>query len=155
DPNDVCEILNCAMILCFYGLLDRAGGFTRAFWLGPLALFGHALALTQSRGGLLGAAVGLMVLVRGRFRGIKSLVVAGGGRALVFVLFGGGRQTSLSTTEGTSQSRIQLWDDGFQMLRGSPLIGVGTGQFVNNAGHLAHNSLIQVSAELGFLGGIL
>ncbi len=156
DPNDVCEILNCAMIFSLYGLLDRGGGLTRVLWLAPIALFGHALTLTQSRGGFLGAAVGLTILIQSRFRGTKSLVLAGAALALMFVLFDGGRQTSLSTTEGTSPSRIQLWDDGFQMLRGSPLIGVGTRQFVIIAGgHIAHNAFIQACAELGFLGGTL
>jgi putative inorganic carbon (hco3(-)) transporter len=154
DPNDVCEILNCGMLLCLYGLLDRAGGLTRVLWLAPIALFVHALTLTQSRGGLLGAVVGLMVLFRSRFRGTKSLVAAGAALTVMFVLFGG-RQTSLGTSEGTSQSRIQLWDAGFEMFKGSPLIGVGTGQFAENAGQVAHNAFIQTYAELGFLGGTL
>ena len=86
DPNDVCEILNCAMIFSLYGLLDRGGGLRRVLWLAPMALFGHALALTHSRGGFLGAVVGLMVLFRSRFRGTKSLVLAGAALALMFVL---------------------------------------------------------------------
>jgi hypothetical protein len=153
DPNDVCEILNCAILLCLYGLLDRGGSLTRVLWLVPTVLFGHALSLTKSRGGLLGLMVGLMVLFGSRFRGMRSLVLAGVTLALVFFLFGG-RQTSLSTSEDTAQSRIQYWDDGFQMLRGSPLIGVGTDRFAENAGgHTAHNSFILAFAELGFLGG--
>jgi hypothetical protein len=152
DPNDVCEILNCAMLLCLYGVLDRGGSLTRVLWLAPMALFGHAVYLTQSRGGLLGLMVGLLVLFCSRFRGRKLLILMGVTLALVFFLFSG-RQTSLSTRQGTAQSRIQLWDDGFQMLRGSPLIGVGTGRFAQNTGHVAHNSLIQASAELGVLAG--
>ena len=154
DPNDVCEILNCAMLLCFCGLLNRGGGLTRVLWLAPIAFFGHALTLTQSRGGFLGAVVGLMVLFRSRFRGTKSLVAAGAALAVMFVLFGG-RQTSLNTEEGSSQSRIQLWDDGFEMLKRSPLIGIGTGQFCQEMGHVAHNAFVQTYTELGFLGGTL
>ena len=154
DPNDVCEIINCAVLFSLYGLLDRGGGLARVIWLAPTALFGHALAVTNSRGGFLGAVVAVTVLFRSRFRGTKSLVMAGAAVVVMFVQFGG-RQTSLSTSEGTSQSRIQLWDDGFQMFRSSPLIGVGTGQFVENAGHVAHNAFVQTYAELGFLGGTL
>ena len=153
DPNDVCEILNCAMIFSLYGLLDRGRGLTRVLWLAAMAFFGHALYLTHSRGGFLGAVVGLMVLFRSRFRGTKSLVLAGAALVLMFVLFGGGRQTSLSTSEGTAQQRIQLWDAGFEMFKRSPLFGVGIEQSVNNAGYVAHNSFIQALAELGFLGG--
>jgi len=113
------------------------------------------LYLTHSRGGFLGSVVGLMVLFRSRFRGIKSLIAAGAALSLMLVLFGGSRQTDLDTSEGTSQSRIQLWDEGLRMFRGSPLTGVGTYQYAKNAGQVAHNAFIQVYAELGFLGGTL
>ncbi len=154
DPNDVCEILNLGMLLCLYGVLDRGGGLRRILWLAPIALFGHALTLTQSRGGLLGAVVGLMVLFRSRFRGTKSLLAAGAALALMYLVLGG-RQASFSTSAGTSQSRIQLWDDGFKMFKESPVIGVGTGQFAQNAGQVAHNAFVQTYTELGFFGGTL
>jgi len=154
DPNDICEIVNCAMIFSLYGLLDRGGGWTRVIWLAPLALFGHTLALTHSRGGFLGAVVGLVVLFRSRFRGTKSLVLTGATLALMFVVFGG-RQTSFDTSEGTSQSRLQLWDAGFQLFTRAPLIGIGINQFNEHVGHVAHNAFINTYAELGFLGGTL
>jgi O-antigen ligase len=154
DANDVCEILNCAVIFSLYGLLDRGRGLTRVLWLAPMAFFGHALYLTHSRGGFLGAVVGLTVLFRSRFRGKKSLVLAGAVLALMFVLFAG-RQTSFSTSEGSGQSRVQVWDSGMDMIKSSPLIGVGTGQFVEHAVQVAHNAFIQVSAELGLLAGTL
>jgi putative inorganic carbon (HCO3(-)) transporter len=154
DPNDVCEILNLGILLCLYGLLDRGGGLSRVLWLAPMALFFHALTLTQSRGGFLGAVVGLMVLFRSRFKGTKSLLAAGAALAVMVALIGG-RQTTLSTSEGTSQSRIQLWDDGLEMFKGSLVIGIGIGQFRENAGHVAHNTFIQTYTELGFLGGTL
>jgi len=157
DPNDVCEIVNCAMIFSLCGLLDRGGGCTRILWVGPTALLGYALALTQSRGGFLAAVVGILVLLRSRFRGPKSLVLAGVFLGLMFLLFAG-RQTSLSTSEGTGQGRIQLWNRGFGLLQRSPvsmLIGVGAGQFKENVGVLAHNAFVLVYAELGFVGGTL
>jgi hypothetical protein len=156
DPNDVCELFNCAMILCLYGLLDPAHGLRRVLWLAPIMLFGHALALTQSRGGFLGAAVGVTVLVGSRFRGKKALMLAGAALALCFYLFGGGRQTSIGTKEGTSQLRIQNWDSGFAFFLSSPLIGIGPGEFVNaNGNHAAHNAFVGTYAELGFFGGTL
>ncbi len=157
DPNDICEIVNCAMIFSLYGLFDRGGGCLRIIWAAPLVLFGHALALTQSRGGFLAAMVGLVVLFRGRFRGTKSLVLAGVVVALMFVFFSG-RQTSLSTSEGSSQGRIQLWNAGFGLFvrsAVSPVIGIGIGHFNENVGHVAHNAFIQAYVELGFLGGTL
>jgi O-antigen ligase len=152
DPNDVCEILNCALIFSLYGLLDRGGGLARVIWLVPVVLFGHALSLTHSRGGFLGAVVGLFVLFRSRFRGMRSLVLAGAVVGLMFALFAG-RQTSMSTREGTSQLRIKMWDGCFEMIKSSPLIGVGLDGVQERTGRVAHNAFIQISAELGLLGG--
>jgi hypothetical protein len=155
DPNDLCEVLNCGLIYSLSGLLDPLGGCLRVMWLGPLGFLGYALFLTRSRGGFLAAVVGLMVLLRSRFRGARFLVLSGVGLALMLVVFAG-RQTSLSATEGTSQARIQLWSAGFSLfLRNpiSPLIGVGNGAFLENVGHVAHNTFVQMYTELGFLGG--
>jgi hypothetical protein len=155
DPNDACEIINCAMLLSLPGLLARGGGPGRVLWLAPLGIFGYALKLTQSRGGFLGAAVGLVVLLRGRFRGMKSLVLVGAALGLLFLLIGGSRQTSLDTGEGTGQGRIQLWDAGFELMKRSPLIGWGTGGFLENVKRVAHNAFVQTYTDLGFFGGTL
>jgi hypothetical protein len=157
DPNEACELINCGAFFSLCALLDRGGGCTRVFWLAPLAVFGHALGLTHSRGGFLAAVVGLLVLFRGRFRGIKSLALAGMALALMFVFFAG-RQTSLSTSEGTGQGRIQLWNRGFSLWTRSPaapVIGLGIGRIQEETNHVAHNAFVQTYVELGFIGGTM
>lgn len=157
DANDVCELVNCAAFFSLYGLLDPGGGCTRIFWLVPLAVFGHALSLTHSRGGFLGAVVGIVVLLRTRFRGIKSLMLAAMVLVLMFIFFAG-RQTSLSTSEGTGQGRIQLWNRGFALMARSPvapLIGLGIGRIQEDTNHVAHNAFVQTYVELGFIGGTM
>jgi hypothetical protein len=153
DPNDVCEIINCAIIFSLYHLFSR-GRVNRLVWLAPTALFVHALGLTQSRGGFLGTLVGMVVLLRSRFGGVKSLMMAGAAVTLMFVFFAG-RQTSLDTTEGTSQQRIQMWDAAFEVFKRSPLIGAGLGSLLETTGRVAHNAFVQTYAECGFIGGTL
>jgi O-Antigen ligase len=152
DPNDVCEILNPAMLFSLYGLMNPRRGWVRFLWLAPMVVFGHALSLTFSRGGFIGFLVGLMVLFWARYGRRKSILLAGVIFPVIFVLFGG-RQTSISTGEGTGQSRIQIWVEGFDLMRPSPIFGIGTDQFVENVGHVAHNSFIHAYTELGFFGG--
>jgi hypothetical protein len=157
DPNDICEILNCATICALCGLFNPRGGCIRIIWVLPLVFFGHALALTQSRGGFIAAAVGLMALLRSRFRGVKSIVIAVMGLALMFTVFAG-RQTTVDLSEGTGQGRIQLWATGFQLLQKSPInpfIGTGFGKMATTTGHVAHNAFVQTYTELGFAGGTL
>ncbi len=153
DPNDFCEMLNTAMLFSLYRLTDGSKGASRFLWLAPIPVFGLALSLTRSRGGLLGAFGGLVVLFWSRYGARKTVMLAAVGLPIMLFVFSG-RQTSISTSEGTSQQRIQLWTEGFEMLKGSPIWGVGPNQFVERAGLVAHNSFVHAYAELGLLGGV-
>jgi hypothetical protein len=154
DPNDICEILNQAMVFALYFLIDRASPLLKLSCLAALPVFGYALYLTRSRGGFVGFLVSLAVLFWARYGPRKTILLGGLVFPVILVLFGG-RQTSISASEGTGQSRIQLWFEGFALMRGSPIWGIGTGEFVKNVGRVAHNSFIHAYTELGFLGGTL
>ncbi len=70
----------------------------------------------------------------------------------MFLLFAG-RQTEFTTSEGTSQQRIQFWSEGLAMFRQAPVFGIGVGNFAEEIRHVAHNSYVQCYTELGFFGG--
>jgi O-antigen ligase len=63
--------------------------------------------------------------------------------------------TTISSQEGTGQSRIQLWSDALIYFRESPLFGIGMDNFSQFSSHVAHNSFIHAYTELGILGGTL
>lgn len=153
DPNDLSQILIAGVLLCLYGLAEGRG-VSRLACLPPLLLFAYSLSLTRSRGGFLALLAGLLALCQARFGWRKTLLLAGAGLPALFVLFAG-RQTSLSTAEGTGQDRIQLWSEGLGMFREAPLFGVGQGEYADRAGLVAHNSFVHCYAELGLLGGTL
>ena len=84
DPNDMCLMLVLAMTVCVYQILEKQ----RYYWAVPLALFGHALMMTHSRGGflaMLGALVTLMLARYGRKALLPGLLVL----PAVFVVFAG------------------------------------------------------------------
>jgi len=152
DPNDLCLLLVVGMAICLWGLGGGPGGAFRVIYLGLLGLFGCALVLSQSRGGLLAvlAAAGLFVWLRWGWR--KTALVAVVALPVVLVLVGG-RMARLSAGEETAQERINLWSEALLMLRQSPLFGIGSGQFSEEMGLVAHNSYVHCFAELGFVGG--
>ncbi|MGA2700257.1 MAG: O-antigen ligase family protein [Isosphaeraceae bacterium] len=152
DPNDACTIFNTAMVFSIYRLLESRKGPARYLWLVPVVLFGFALYLTRSRGGFLGALAGIFVIFLVKYGLRKSVVLIAITLPLVLVLFSG-RQTSLNTSEGTSQGRIQLWSACFDLLRRSPIWGIGVGQVGVNLGLVAHNAYVHAYTELGFVGG--
>jgi hypothetical protein len=154
DPNDLSLILVEGILICLYGLARGGRGPLRWAWLAPLLTFGYALALTKSRGGFLALLAALVVLFRARYGWRKTLVL--GAVALPVLLLGfAGRQTSLSTGQGTSQERIKLWSEGLDLFRQSPLFGIGYNEYPEQMGLVAHNSYVHCYTELGFLGGTL
>jgi hypothetical protein len=154
DPNDLGLILVVGVLLTLYGLFDREAGAARFGLAAPLGLFLYALVLTKSRGQFLALMAGVAVLFQARYGWRKTLLLGGTVLPVLAVLFAG-RQTSLSTSHGTSQERIRLWSQGLDLLRGSPLFGIGAGEYAERAGLVAHNSFLHCFTELGLLGGPL
>jgi hypothetical protein len=155
DPNDLCLAVVMCVPLCLFGLTDPRLGVPRFLFVPALLVFGLTLAHTYSRGGFLALCAGLLTLFHARYGWRKSLALGALALAVLLVLFAG-RMTSISTTQGTGQERIQLWSDWLDAFRSSPLLGVGTS---NNEqvqiSHVAHNSFLQCFADLGLFGGTL
>jgi hypothetical protein len=154
DPNDLSMILIVAMGACLFQMGGRRPAFTRLLWLGTLVLFGYALTKTHSRGGFLALLAGLMVLFHSRFGWKRAVPLLALALPAAFVLFAG-RQTNISTDGDTGQDRIRLWAEGFALLRGSPIFGIGQNRYAEEVGLVAHNSFIHGFTELGVLGGAL
>ena len=114
NPNDLSRILVVGILLSLYFLGNRRLGLRRRLWLLPIGLFGLGLHLTHSRGGLLSLFAGLFALFYDRYGRAKTLLVS----ALILPLVAfGGRQTHFTTSEGTGQLRIKMWNDGFVLLQ--------------------------------------
>jgi O-antigen ligase len=146
--------MDVGVLAGLYWLLKPNMGLYRWLWLAPLGVMGYALLLTGSRGGMIGLLVGLLIFLHSRF-GTTMTVVLGAIVLPSILLLASARQASLSTEEGTSQARIQLWSDGLVLLRESPIFGIGHDQYAERAGQVAHNSYLHCFTELGFFGGTL
>lgn len=155
NPNDLARILVVGMTIALYRLGDPDQPLLKPVWVGLLGTFGYALTLTYSRGGFIAFVVSLVVLFYARFRGWKGALLGALALPVVLVLFGG-RQTNITTSEGTGQQRIRLWSDGLSAMRESPLFGIGMDEYPKIASKLgAHNSFVHCYVELGFVGGTL
>lgn len=154
DPNELALLLGAIMPLA----LAFAASSTRARKASALAVAAalgvtlYCVVLTGSRGGQLVvlAVFGAYFVRRYGFRG----ALAGALLALPVLMFGG---RSGEEAESSSLERIDLLYEGIDMIRAHPLLGVGTGQFVDHAfnGMTAHNSYVLAAAELGAPGNML
>jgi hypothetical protein len=154
DPNDFSLILVTAIPMCLCWLTDPQSKVSKPFWLILLLFFGYALMLTHSRGGFLAMMAGLVTLVHLKYGAKKTILLGVIFMPLLLVAFAG-RMTSISADEGTGQARIQLWSDGLDIFRYSPVIGIGMDNYRQFSNHVAHQSFIHCFTELGLIGGTL
>lgn len=151
DPNDFAQALIMGMPMLWWFV--RKGAWLRnlIFVGGPAALMGYCMTLTNSRGAILGAASLLFFGIRqalGNFRTI--LLMGAGGAGSMVIGMAGGRE--FSTKERSAEERIEAWYEGINMLKSSPLFGVGYGTFTERYYLTAHNSFVLGFAELGLFG---
>ncbi len=156
DPNDFSLVLVSAGVICVHGLSERPTTMLRMALVVPLGLFGYALWLTHSRGGLLSAEAAVLGFLAARYGWRNALPLTLVAVPLILVAFSG-RATSmnLDDPEDTFQARLALWSDSLEAFRSSPLFGIGQGRLVDVIGQVAHNSYLQAFAEMGLFGGTL
>jgi O-Antigen ligase len=154
DPNDLCLILTTGTLACL-ARSAVAGPVGRVLWLTPVGLFGYALMLTQSRGGLIGLAAGIGSLAYVRLGPKRGLPLGVAGVLALAVVFGG-RQANINLSgSDTAQGRLQLWAEGLTLLNHNPVTGIGAGEYDPEVGQVAHNSFVHAFVETGLVGGTL
>lgn len=153
DPNDLCLVLGIGICCALYRGFETEDFFGRLIWLAPVAAFLYALALTQSRGGMLGIGAAAVAFVVMRYGWKKGALLTLALLPAMAVLFAG-RQTNITLGEGTGQERIRLWSDGLELLfRTNPVTGIGPGEYVEELPQVAHNSFVHAYVETGLVGG--
>jgi O-antigen ligase len=175
--NELAAALAAGIVLCAgFAFMTWRSPLTRPSMAFAAAMCGLAIFLSLSRGGLvaLGAAAIAAVVFAGRWRG-RALVAAG----LVALTAVGyfSQVASLPARErvlevGGGTGRTDLWTVGWRMIEDRPVLGVGAGnfdvasihyllrpgsiesdEFIITAPKVAHNTLLEVFAESGVVGG--
>jgi hypothetical protein len=151
DPNDLAQALVFLLPLLWASWQARRHVRNLVLVLAPGATVLYAVALTQSRGAIVGIASLVFFGVRRRLGTVKTSLLLGL-IALVAIAgstFGG---RAFSTQERSAEERIEAWSVGFELIRSYPLFGAGYGNFLDHNGLTAHNSYVLCFSELGLLG---
>jgi len=130
--------------------------FTKSNTLGKMlgltafVLLLYGIYMTNSRGTMLALAgiTGLYLLIR--FGGTKAIIT--GLILSPIALFIVSAFRAVSSQEASAMGRLWAWWDGLEMLKANPFFGVGSNNFLEHHGRVAHNTYIQLAAELGLLG---
>jgi hypothetical protein len=153
DPNDLAQMLIITLPFVLVGYRRRrfVGNMTTV--LAPAAFLVLGIILTGSRGGLVALAALVWAATAGRFRGRISLALNLIGLAALATL--AVLSTRLGQLDASAAGRVEAWSAGLQMLKASPVWGVGFGMFADQHGRVAHNSFVHTFAELGVVGYFL
>lgn len=184
DPNYFASELILASLVAGFLIGATRTFIGRVLVAACVAIDVVSFVLTQSRGGVVGMAIGVAaaVVVAGRSRAVVVAVIAGalgltiGYLALIAPAAVHQRITDLSASQ--SSGRTGSWEIAWQVFLHNPLHGVGLGAFrqaelgfvssvnlqfvgqVLDQQLVAHNTYLETLAELGlpgmiFLGGII
>ena len=176
DPNASASLFVLTIPFALY--LASRGGIWQLVGFGSSLILAAATLKTGSRGGMLGLAVitpWLLYLAPRQRRGLYVVGVAIGAtfivatmsdaqRARFATIFAPSQDYNMTFREG----RIEVWKRGFGYMATHPLLGVGIDGFQMAEGMLAgkvnegygigytaaHNSFVQIGAELG-VGGLI
>lgn len=182
DANDLAMVLVCTLPMLVYLARPGRPAVVRLVLVGALGLFVVSIVQTGSRGGFLGlvAVFGVMLVrfttvSRGQRIGAAALVAAGLAATADGQFWG--RIASLANPSedynwsgNSANGRMEVWKRGVGYMLEYPVFGVGAAGFGAAEGRLspmaqsfdvtgrgfkwsaAHNSFVQVGAELGVPG---
>lgn len=188
SPNSAATLLGIGVVFgaaFFLQALQRAGGSLRldrlsmdaSLSLGLMAVFGVALAMTASRGGMFATVVGLAILltwqVIAQGRKARTIAIVGGAAALLVVVGVAMRSADLTATrlenlEGDVAVRQAIFTAHWEAFKTSPWFGFGLGSFpvvnqlITNTDNLrvlydvraTHNLYLQWLEEGGIVGSL-
>ena len=150
DPNDLALIINTVLPLTILWVLQSRNLLIKIYAFVVSIVFVYAVFLTASRGGLL--CLGLMAILMFQRRFGKIVGVGAGLAVMAALVVLGPRMNTISPEEASSYGRLEAWVLGMQLFKGSPLFGVGFGNFMEYHFRTAHNSFVLCAAELGLVG---
>lgn len=162
NPNDLALSLNVLLPLAVAFALC-AKGWQRLFYFACTAMLTVGVVVTFSRGGFLGLVAAGVVLLwklsrRNRGLAVLAFVLATGFFLAVMPAGYSNRLTTIFSMEedltGSSQARRELLNRATEVASNHLLIGVGMGNFhiYSIREQVAHNSYLEIAAELGLMG---
>jgi len=155
DPNDLaCALLLAVPFLLFF-LVSQKPFLLKVASAGILVSILYAIFLTRSRGGFLALGAIFYIFFFTRYKGIKFALMGGVGFCFLFLLLPERMTSSVAGGDFVDYGRVGAWSSGMEMLKSSPIFGVGQGLFPEYHERAAHNSYVEVMAEIGIVGMFL
>lgn len=167
DANYFALCAAAALIVGLHLALSTKAHWEKRFLYACLVVTSVAFLMAASRGGILGLVIGLVFLMVRSRRAVGNLVMlAVLFLPLLFIVPNSTIQRLMNPGQGDDEAvenRKITWTAGLKMVAAHPLVGIGLGKFEltvlqyedpndKRVWSLAHNTYIEVAAELGIPG---
>jgi len=144
-PNTLASFLSMAVILAL-------AAKQRIWFILPL---GFALFLTQSLSALFSVSLGIMIYfhLKNKSKKIRIIILSSILlTAATVLLLRITSQKQYLQPAFSALMRLDYWSDTIKIIKTSPLIGIGVGNFNLAHSRYAHNFILQLWAEIGLFG---
>lgn len=151
NPNDLAYSVVLVVPFALGFLFQTKGIIGRLTALVLLSISVYCIYLTRSRGGQIAfaAAFGSWFYFWTRNpRRKRQLVILAITGIIAIAVF----QARGYRDDESAMGRVEAWAEGWQLLKGNPITGVGKGQFREYHKKDTHSSYVRAGAELGLLG---
>ncbi len=150
DPNELALALAIVLPFAMAALSQRRSLVRLLIVAFAFAIVLPVVIWTQSRTGQIAfvVVVAAFLLNKISWKGLLMVAVLAAPALML-----GGR--SGESADESSLERLEAWVTGINMLKSSPLWGIGKGQFSEYYYITAHNTFVLEAAELGLIGMIL
>jgi O-antigen ligase len=150
DPNELAWALSMGIPFIFAFYEGRPSRKRLLLLVAAIGVTLTCVIMTESRSGQLSllANLGVYFIRRYRARGAIAGLLA----AVPLLLLGG---RSDANAQSSTDERLNCWSEAMGMFRENPIMGVGSGQFLEHHFQTAHNSFLLALAEAGPIGFLL
>lgn len=171
DPNDLAFVMVSLLPIVYFLAKEEKTMAKRLFLYATLALSVMTVILTVSRGGFIGFLVISVAILKKESVSIKKSIVPLAIIAGMFIWFAPQEywdrmyttfdNSDYNYSNQTGGGRMEVWKRGLTIMKENPVLGVGFNCFAVAEGlshgglgkwSTAHNSFVQVGAELGVIG---
>lgn len=133
-------------------IISLALPFKNNIWF--IFLFFIALIFTKSLGAFVSIllVLGLYFYLCDEVPKRKIILLFGIYIAVIFIFFLRAKSQGFVQPIFSTMNRLQYWQDSLVLIKSSPLLGIGIGNFNLSFTRYAHNTYLQIGAEMGIIG---
>lgn len=150
-PNVLCLLFVITLPFTLESTFTSRSALWRLINLFFTAVLSYGIYLTNSRGGFIGFLSVVFFYILSKSKNKKKALIIGLFSVLIFIGLPKPSRMADMKGETSAHERTWIWEQGINLFREKPILGIGRGQF-----HVvAHNNFIQNLTEMGLIGAFI